>query len=151
MNSQSKQSDRQSIRPLVEPDVTLPKLIGQVYESAPVTLRARIIEQLMRPLGLLGLMAVADGVFAAMRLRDRSPVPSIRVEDVNAVSTGDVVALANWAQQVSGDAVSGLSKVISTSPVLASSAAAAVLVSMLMRRASEAAAKKSAMRSSSHE
>jgi hypothetical protein len=119
--------------PVSEVDLSVPKLIGQIYESAPLTLRARIIEQLMRPLGVLGLMAVANGIFAGIRLRDHSACPRVAIEDATAILPSDVVALADWAQQVSSEAIDGLSKLISTSPVLASSAAAAILVSLLMR------------------
>jgi hypothetical protein len=122
----------------------VPKLIGQVYEIAPLTLRARIIEQLMRPLGVLGLMAVANGVFAGIRLRDRSAFPSVALEDATVVRPSDVVALADWAQQVSGEAIDGLMKVISMSPVLASSAAAAILVSVLIRCSADAGVIKNA-------
>jgi hypothetical protein len=111
----------------------VPKLIGQIYESAPLTLRARIIEQLMRPLGVLGLMAVANGIFVGIRLRDRTACPRVVIEDATAILPSDVVALADWALQVSSEAIDGMSKLISTSPVLASSAAAAILLSVLMR------------------
>jgi hypothetical protein len=115
----------------------LPTLIGQVYEFAPFTLRARIIDQLMRPMGVLGLAAVANGIFAGIRLRDRSTFPNVALEDATAIRSSDVVALADWAQQVSSEAIDGLTKVISASPVLASSAAAAILVSLLVRRSAE--------------
>jgi hypothetical protein len=121
-----------------EPCLSLPKLIGQVYESAPLTLRARIIEQLMRHMGVLGLAAVANGIFAAIRLRDRSALPSVALEDAIAIRPNDVVALADWALQVSSEALDGLTKVISASPVMASSAAAAILVSLLVRRSADA-------------
>jgi hypothetical protein len=129
-----------------EPCLSLPKLIGQVYESAPLTLRARIIEQLMQPLGVLGLAAVANGIFAGIRLRERSTFPSVALEDATAIKPSDVVALADWAQQVSSEAIDGLTKVISASPVLASSAAAAILVSLLVRRSAGARVTKDSLR-----
>jgi hypothetical protein len=118
--------------------LSLPKLVGQVYESAPLTLRARIIEQLMRPLGVLGVAAVSNGIFANIRFRDRASFPSVAPEDVTAIRPSDVVALADWAQQVSSEAIDGLTKLISGSPVLASSAVAAILVSLLARRSADA-------------
>jgi hypothetical protein len=50
--------------------------IGQVYESASPSLRTRMLELLMRPLGVLSLMAVANGAFAGVRFTQsfhRSP------------------------------------------------------------------------------
>jgi hypothetical protein len=132
--------DQALLDPLPETavDLSVPKLIGQIYESAPLTLRARIIEHLMRPLGVLGLMAVANGIFVGIRLRDRTACPRVAIEDATAILPSDVVALADWAQQVSSEAIDGMSKLISTSPVLASSAAAAILLSLLMRQSTAA-------------
>jgi hypothetical protein len=62
----------------------------------------------------------------------------VALEDASAIRPSDVVALADWAQQVSSEAIDGLMKVISTSPVLTSSAAAAILVSLLVRRSTDA-------------
>lgn len=117
--------------------LSVPRLIGQVYEAAPLTLRARIIEQLMQPLGVLALMAVANGIFASIRLRDCA-TSRVGIEDASVILPSDVVALADFVQQVSGEAVDGLSKLISTSPVYASSAAAAILLGVLLRRSTEA-------------
>ena len=120
---------------VAEPDISVPKLIGEVYESAPPSLRARIVEQLMRPLGILGLMAIANGVFASIRLRSGLVDPKLGPEEASAIEPGDVVKLADWAQQVSNDAINGLSQLVATSPGLTKSAAAAVLVSLWMQQA----------------
>jgi hypothetical protein len=136
MNPISMQSVSESHQ-VTNSGLSVPKLIGQVYESAPLTLRARIIEQLMQPLGVLGLMAVANGIFASIRLRDCAS-PRVGIEDATVILPSDVVALADFVQQVSSDAVDGLSKLISTSPVYAGSAAAAILLGVLIRRSAEA-------------
>ena len=120
---------------VLEPDISLPKLIGEVYESAPPKLRARILEHLMRPLGILGLMAIANGVFASIRLRSGLADYRIGPEEASAIEPSDVVKLADWAQQVSSDAINGLSQLVSASPGLTTSAAAALLVSMWMQQA----------------
>lgn len=120
---------------VVEPKISVPQLIGEVYESAPPKLRARIVEHLMRPLGLLGLMAVANGVFASIRLRSGLADPRVAPEDASAIEARDVVKLADWVQQVSSDAIVGLSQLVTASPGLTKSAAAAVLVSLLMQQA----------------
>jgi hypothetical protein len=118
-----------------EPDISLPRLIGEVYESAPPTLRASILEHLMRPLGILGLMAIANGVFAGIRLRSGLVDARVAPEEASAIEPGDVEKLADWVQQVSGDAIVGLSQLVSASPGLTKSAAAALLVSLLMQKA----------------
>jgi hypothetical protein len=47
----------------------IPDLIGQVYEVAPAAERRQMLELLMRPLGVLSLVAVAHGIFAALLFR----------------------------------------------------------------------------------
>ena len=89
-------------------------------------------------------MAIADGIFARIRFRGGWPDLHVRLDDVNRVQAGDVTALVDRVQQVSGDAVDGLASIVSASPVMASSAAAALLVAMLVqhartRRAAQAA------------
>ncbi len=120
---------------VVEPRTSVPSLIGQVYESAPPSLRARMLEQLMRPLGILSLMAVANGVFANIRLRNPSIDPQVALEDTSGVQPNDVVKLAGWVQQVSVEAFDSLAKLLSTSPVLTRSTAAVVLLSLLVQHA----------------
>jgi len=120
---------------VVEPSTSVPSLIGQVYESAPPSLRARMLEQLMRPLGILSLMAVANGVFANIRLRNPSIDPQVAIEDTSGVQPNDVVKLAGWVQQVSVEAFDSLAKLLSTSPVLTRSTAAVVLLSLLVQHA----------------
>jgi hypothetical protein len=138
------------------PDIPLPELVGQVYESAPpavqssmvtqlvaqvyeaapLGLRTRLLEQLLRPLGVLSLVAVANGVFANMRIRaDWSEAP-LRLDEVQNVRASDVVALVDRVQQVSMEAVNGVARLVSASPVLAGSAAAAVLVTVLLKQRS---------------
>ncbi len=114
----------------------LAQLVTQVYESAPLALRGRLLEQLLRPLGVLSLVAVANGIFARMRLRGAGwPDAPVRLEDAQHVRADDVMALADHVQQVSMEALYGLARTISASPVLTSSAAAAVLVTLLLQRA----------------
>lgn len=120
-----------------EPTLSVPRLIGQVYESAPPSLRARILEHLMRPLGILSLMAVASGVFASIRLRNPSIDPQVALEDTSTIRPSDVEKLADWVQQVSVEALDGLTQLLTASPILTRSAAAAVLLGWLMKVAKQ--------------
>lgn len=114
----------------------LSELVGSVYETAPPVVKTRLIAHLMRPLGILSLVAVANGIFARIRFRDASPDFPVGIDDVQNVQTSDVIALASHAQQVSMQAVDGLSQILATSPVLMSSAAALLLVQILIRQSS---------------
>lgn len=115
--------------------LTVPQLVGQVYEAAPVEERGHILEHLLRPLGVLALVVVADGVFARMRFRGGWPDWHVRLEDAQNVQAGDVITLVDYVQQVSVHAVDGLAQVLAATPLMATSAAAALLMTLLVQRA----------------
>ena len=116
-------------------DVSIPQLVGQVYESAPVAERVHLLEPLLRPLGVLSLIGVANGIFANVRFRSGWPDLRVRLEDIQNVRGSDVIALVDHAQQVSVEALDGLAQMLAASPMLAGSAAAGLLVTVLVRRA----------------
>ena len=110
-------------------------LVGQVYDGAPAADRRRLLEYLLPRLGVLSLAMVANGLFARMLFRDDASRVCVGLEDVGRVRGHDVSALVERLQQVSTDAVYGLTHIVAASPVMASSAAAAVLVTVLVQRA----------------
>lgn len=119
-------------------DLSVPQLVAQVYEAAPLADRRQLLERLLRPLGVLSLVAIAGGIFAKVRLRAGWQDFHVRIEDTLPVRPSDVVALVEHVQQVSIEAVDGLAHWLTASPALASSAAAALLATILLQR-SEAA------------
>jgi hypothetical protein len=130
--------DSQKLNDLPSPEsqeALVATLAGQVYEAAPVTDRRRLLEYLLPSMGVLALVAIADGIFAKIRFRSDWSQVHVRLEDASQVRGGDVVALVERLQQTSVDAVDGLAKIVSTSPVMASSAAAALLVALVVQRA----------------
>ena len=44
----------------------VPALLGQVYAESPISLKRRLLEQLLKPLGLLSLACVLIGVSASV-------------------------------------------------------------------------------------
>ena len=124
--------------PAAEP--TIPELVARVFEAAPAVERGRLLEQLLRPLGVLSLVAIADGIFARIRFRSGWQDLSVRLDDIQNVRAAHIVALVDHAQQVSVETVDGLAQVLAASPALSGTAAAAVLVAMLLKRARSAPA-----------
>ncbi|MCZ4317146.1 hypothetical protein O4H66_27420 [Comamonadaceae bacterium G21597-S1] len=114
-------------------ELSVGQLVGEVYAAAPPQERSRLLEFLLRPLGVLALVAIADGIFAKIRFRSGWPDPHVTLEDANRVQPSDIVALVERVQQASTDAVDGLASVVAASPLMASSAAAAVLVALLVQ------------------
>ncbi len=116
-------------------NIPIPQLVGQVYEFAPATVRGRILEHLLRPLGLLSLLVVANGIFAKIRFRTGWQDMGVHLDDVQNVQVSDVIALVDRVQLVSVESVDSLAQIIRASPVMAGSAAAALLVTALVQRA----------------
>lgn len=116
-------------------DTPISQLVAEVYESASPALRSRVLEQLLRPLGLLSLVAVANGIFADICFHSGWPDMHIQIKDAQKVQTSDVAALVERVQQVSGDSINGLARMLSASPMMTCSAATVLLVTILMQRA----------------
>jgi hypothetical protein len=116
-------------------DMTIPNLVAEVFEEAPIAERRSLVEALMRPLGVLSLVAIANGIFAKIRFRNAGHDLGVRLEDIQNVHTADVVALVHHAQQVSVETVDGLAQLLGSSGGMASSAAATLLIALLVQRA----------------
>lgn len=110
------------------------QLVGQVYESAPAAERSRLLEHLLKPLGILSLMAVANGIFAVMLFRSGAQLSHIRLEDTQNVHINDVIALVDHVQQVSVESVESLAQSFMDCSLIPASAAAALLVTVLLQR-----------------
>jgi hypothetical protein len=115
----------------------IPGLVAQLYCDASPPEKSRLLELLVRPLGLLPLCALADGVFARIWLRNGQDSLNIRVEDALSVSGQDIATLVSYVQQSSVEVLDGLLQIINASPVLAGSAAAVVVMLVLQRRAGQ--------------
>jgi hypothetical protein len=114
---------------------SVPALVAEVYEAAPPVERGRLVEQLLRPLGVLSLCGIAGGIFASIRFRSGWQEMHVRPEDLAQVRSSQVMALVDHAQQVSVETVDGLAQMLASSPALSGTAATAVLVAVLVRRA----------------
>ena len=111
------------------------QLVSEVYVAAPPAEKSRLLAHLMRPLGVLSLVAIANGIFAKIRFRSSWPDLNIPVEDAQSVQAGDVITLVNHVQQVSVHAVDSLTDMLAASPMLTKSTAAALLITLLLQRA----------------
>ena len=116
-------------------DQDIPQLVAQLYCDASPPEKSRLLELLVRPLGLLALFALADGVFARIWLRNGQDRFQARVEDALAVSGNDIATLVSYVQQSSVEVLDGLLQIINASPALAGSAAAMVVMLVLQRKA----------------
>lgn len=120
-------------------ELSMGDLVSQVYEAAPSADRGHLLQQLLRPLGLLSAAAIAGGVFAKFRLHAGWQDLNVRADEIQHISGTQVAALVDHAQQVSAEAFDGLAAVLLDSPALAGTAAAALLLAILMKRATTGA------------
>lgn len=112
----------------------VPRLVGEIYEAAPAAERSRLLEHLMRPLGVLSLAVVANGIFSKLRFLGGWPDVRVRPEDTELIRAEDVVALVDYVQQASWSAVQSLARLVSESPVMSATAGATLLTALLLRR-----------------
>jgi hypothetical protein len=128
--------------PAFPSDTAIARLVGEVYEGAAPAERGRLLEQLLQPLGVLSLFAVAGGLFAKLRLRAGWEAMHIRLDDLAQVRASDVAALVEHVQQVSIDVVDGLSSTLASAPLVAGSAAALLAAILVQRARARAAARR---------
>ncbi len=112
-------------------------LVGRAYASSPLPVRKSLLEQLIRSVGVLGLVTVAGGVFAKIRLRGGWPDIAVQVEDLQDIRTSDVIALVDYVQQVSAGALTDAVQLLASNPAVTSTGAIAVLMSIMLHRAAD--------------
>ncbi|OYU44965.1 MAG: hypothetical protein CFE44_10050 [Burkholderiales bacterium PBB4] len=110
-------------------------LVGRAYADSPPQMRKSLLEHLIRSVGVLGLVTVAGGVFAKIRLRSSWPDIAVRLEDLQDIHTLDVVALVDYVQQVSTGALADAVQLLASNPSFTSSGAMAVLMGIILQRA----------------
>jgi hypothetical protein len=109
-------------------------LVGGAYEASPSTVRKSLLEQLIRSVGVLGLVTVAGGVFAEIRFRGGWPNVLVNSDDLQMIKKAHVVALVDYVQQVSAGALVDVARMLASHPALIGSGAVAVLATIMLRR-----------------
>ena len=113
--------------------VLVPLYVSGVFRESPVDFRAQLIECLMRPMGALGLVAVANGVFAAVRHRHGWEQLQVTVEDTARISAEHVLELSAYLQQTAPDVFGQVADLVSRQPAVASGFSAMLLMNVLRR------------------
>ena len=113
---------------------SIPALVGAVFGTAPPELRVKMLEHLLRPLGLLSVAAVAGGAFAKIRFRTNWPDMKIRTDDVVGVKAAEVTSLVEHVMQVDERAVDGLTTVLQAWPMVRDLEAPGRLIQLLEAR-----------------
>ncbi|MDQ6638138.1 MAG: hypothetical protein M3Z15_00535 [Pseudomonadota bacterium] len=114
------------------------RLLARLYASANLALRTRLVACLVRPLGSLGVAAVAAGAFTVVL--SRSGGLSVAMADVGRFSREQIAELAHFVEQVSPQALQQAAGLVFENPfgVGAFTASVAVLLALELRRAAGA-------------
>lgn len=110
-----------------------PRLVARLYTGANQPLRARMLACLLRPLGPLGLVAIASGAFASFLARAMPTGVAVALGDAARYSSEQVFELARFAEQVNPDTLQQLAGLFNDNPVGMAAFSAAALT--LLRRA----------------
>lgn len=81
------------------------QLVAHLYALADLPMRARMLADLMRPLGTLGLAAVAAGALVRFARRDAVAGMAVALDDAARYTAQQVLELASFVEQVDADIV----------------------------------------------
>lgn len=111
-------------------DATPPRLVSRLFRGARPGARARVLQALVRPLGPLGLAAVAAGAFAGIAARRHGGGADIGLDEAARFSGEQVLELSRFVEQVDPDVLQHLASDVLASPAgfTAFGIAAALLV-----------------------
>ena len=117
------------------------RLMARLYGSANLALRTRLVACLLRPLGSLGVAAVAAGAFTVVLSRRGAGGLGLAMADVAEFSKEQVAELARFVEQVSPEALQQAAGLVFENRigVGAFTASVALLLALELRRASAAA------------
>jgi hypothetical protein len=105
------------------------RLVSRAYGAASAPLRATMLACLVRPLGALGLVAVASGAFAGLLRRGGARATGPSLDEVGSYSNDQIFQLVRFVEQVSPDAIQQVASLLADSPVgMAAFGAAATML-----------------------
>jgi len=121
------------------------RLVARLYASANGRLRTRLVDCLVRPLGSLGVAAVAAGAFTVVLSRRGAGGFGVAMADVAEYSKEQVAELARFVEQVSPEALQQAAGLVFENRVGvgAFTASVALLLALELGRASTGARRRS--------
>lgn len=111
----------------------VPRYVSQLFDAAPVGVRAQLIETLMRPMGVLGLVAVAGGAFAAVRQRNGWQHLRVTLDDAARITADQIQELSTYLVQAAPEVFSQIADLLDRQPLLMSSLSTVLLLHAVQR------------------
>ena len=109
------------------------RLVSRVYRAANDAMRANMLASLLRPLGMLSLVAVASGAFARLLQRNGVVPDRISTADITQYSGDQILELALFVHEVNPDALQQLAEQLAQNTMGMTALSATTLV-LLHRR-----------------
>ena len=110
----------------------VPRLVARLYSSADQPLRASLLACLTQPLSSLGLAAVAAGAFARLLFAGGADGAG-SIEEAAQFTSGQILELARFVEQVSPQALQQFAALVARSPVAGAAFGASAVVLLLRR------------------
>lgn len=125
------------VSPVARRPDPVPRLISRIYAASDATLRARVLQRLLDPLGPLGLAAIAAGAFAGFLQRRGAEGLRVSIDDASRFSSEQIAELVQFVAQVSPESIQSIVGTFTDNPVglTAFGASAIVLLLRAWRRA----------------
>lgn len=95
----------------------IPQLIANVYGTATSSVRARLIEWLLEPVGPLGVVAVAAGAFGVFLHRGNYQRLVVSLDDAARISADQMLELARYVEQCNPHTLEQIASLVAASPV----------------------------------
>jgi len=114
--------------PLGQPDSHLAPLVADFYAQAPVTVRVRLLQVLLKPVGPLALVAIAAGAFGRLLPSTRWQAAQITAEDALGIRAEDVLELARYVEQKCPEWLAQLPTTVGSSQLWMASVSGALLL-----------------------
>jgi hypothetical protein len=136
----SEDSDRSQSRPAsgrswwpatlaeTRPSHGIPELVSQVYQQAPVRLRARLLECLLQAVGPLALVTIAAGAFGRFLYRLQRDALPISLDEAARITSDHVLELTRYVAQSSPAALQRLGELIAARPIGAATISGSALL-----------------------
>lgn len=86
-------------QPSAPPPPSVAPLVAAFYAEAPNSLRLRLLDRLLQPVGPLALGVIAAGAFARLLPQERWTGVQLRLEDAMRISAAQVLELTRYLEQ----------------------------------------------------
>lgn len=123
------------------PSHGIPELVSQVYQQAPVRLRARLLECLLQAVGPLALVTISAGAFGRFLYRLQRDALPISLDEAARITSDHVLELTRYVAESSPAALKQLGDLVAARPIGAATISGTALLlalTMLKRREPEA-------------